>query len=191
MAMHVGRAYRRVAAIAVDGTVSPDEWGPLERPRMLVVERTAEGLSPVRHHALVLWDDASLYVAVVASGPPTRGARVELMLKPVLYSPERKPHLLVVTGAPDGAWRCAATAAPDTATALRDAGRFAARRGKDGWSCEWRIPFSAMGLEAADVRTLLFNMGLSCTASGSWVAWAPTGGPVCDVDLAGELTLKR
>ena len=78
----------------------------------------------------------------------------------------------------------------EQAEALQRGAAYAAGRIPSGWSCEWRIPFDAMGLKAADVKTLQLNLALSCTANGAWSVWVPTGGRACDVDLAGILILR-
>lgn len=67
---------------------------------------------------------------------------------------------------------------------LRKATVYAAKALPDGWSCECRLPFAALGLEANNVDSLLLNIGLKCVATGSRVVWAANRAHVGDVDLA-------
>ena len=59
------------------------------------------------------------------------------------------------------------------------------------WTCEWRIPFTAMGLTTAPTGGFKLNVGLLRSLGGSWAVWIPTGGRICEVDMAGELRLEE
>jgi len=66
---------------------------------------------------------------------------------------------------------------------------YAARVAADEWTCEWKLPFDALGLLGPNVRTYNMNVGLRTLADESWAAWVGTGGRICQVGLAGELRL--
>jgi len=68
--------------------------------------------------------------------------------------------------------------------------RYAAKRSADGWNCEVRISFEAMGLERAQVPGLKLNATIHHFAEGYWLTWAPTGTACWHVDAAGVVTLE-
>jgi len=194
-------APRLKAPVKVDGDVS--EWPWEDKARVAVLRRGPAG-SPVpspRGYACATHDDDSLYLAMrfglpkgaklQTEGGFDRGDGIEVSFQNA--SPKHPTPIFLLWGSAGGAHEgsTAMGASAEQAEALRKATVYAARKTDTGWSCEWRIPFSAMGLEADNVGTLLFNLGLQCTANGSWIAWAPTGGRVCDVANAGKLHLRR
>ena len=194
-------ASRLKAEVKLDGDVS--EWPWKDAAQVAVLRRGPAGdpvLSP-RGCACAAHDDDSLYFAMrfelpkgaklQTEGGFDRGDGVEVSFQNA--SPQHPTPIFLLWGSAGGAHEgsTAMGASVEQAEALRKATLYAAKRTPTGWSCEWRIPFSAMGLEADDVNTLFFNLGLQCTANGSWIAWAPTGGRVCDVANAGKLHLQR
>ena len=75
---------------------------------------------------------------------------------------------------------------------IAEAVRFAAKTGEKGWTCEWRVPWTALGVSpGAPPEKWLMNIGVRSVPAGVWLAWAPTGGRICDVDKAGELHVGK
>ena len=200
-ARHEILARRLTTAARIDGDLS--EWPWKDKSRVVALERSPMGdlISSPKGQACAAHDGSSLYLAMRFELP--KGAKLEVAGGFDLgdgievsfrnADPKHPTPILLLWGSAGGTHESSTAmgASPEQAKALRDGTAYAAKKTPTGWACEWRIPFSAMGLRAADVKTLLFNMGLQCTADGSWVAWAPTGGRLCDVSLAGELILKR
>jgi hypothetical protein len=58
------------------------------------------------------------------------------------------------------------------------------------WTCEWRIPFAALGVNPAAVKRFLFNLGAHHTAGDLWTAWVGTSTALFHVDKAGDLFLE-
>ena len=194
-------APRLEAEIRTDGDVA--EWTWNDATRIAVLERTPGGdpVSTPRGYACAAHDDGSLYLAMRFELPEgtelepqpgfDRGDGIEVSFKNT--DPEHPTPILLLWGSAGGTHESspAMGASAPAAERLREGTAYAARKTDAGWSCEWRIPFSAMGLKAADVKTLYFNLGLRCMANDSWTVWTPTGGRVCDVVNAGKLQLKR
>jgi hypothetical protein len=67
---------------------------------------------------------------------------------------------------------------------------FAASISDDGWSCEWRLPWQATGIDPTNLERLLFNIGVRKTgANGGWVVWEGTGVQNYVVNNAGNLVM--
>ena len=65
-------------------------------------------------------------------------------------------------------------------------------KSEKGWTCEWRVPWIALGVSSVPPPDKwLTNIGVRSVASGTWLAWAPTGGRICNVDAAGELHVAK
>ena len=61
---------------------------------------------------------------------------------------------------------------------------------ENGWACVWRVPWEALGVSTGKPpRDWRMNVGILSTSSGAWLTWVPTGGRICDVDMAGKLHL--
>jgi len=187
--------------VKIDGDVSEWPWQDKARVALLQCDPSGGRVSSPTGRACAAFDDGHLYLAIRFDLPKgaklqpqggfDRGDGVEISFRNA--DPKHTTAIFLLWGSAGSTHEGSAAmgASAQQAEALKKATVYAAKATPTGWACEWRIPFSAMGLKTADVKTLLFNMGLSCTASGSWVAWAPTGGRLCDVDLAGELVLVR
>ena len=189
------------APVKIDGDVS--EWPWADKARVATLERGPSGdpISSPKGYACAAYDDSNLYMVMRFELPKgaklkaergfDRGDGVEVSFQNA--DPKHPTPIFLLWGSVGGTHEGSAAmgASAEQAEALRKATVYAAKRTPTGWACEWRIPFSAMGLKAANAKTLFFNMGLSCTAKGSWVVWAPTGGRVCDVANAGKLHLRR
>ena len=71
----------------------------------------------------------------------------------------------------------------------RKAITYAAHVGKTEWTCEWRVPFAAVGVNPAVTKRLKFNVGALESVGRSWSAWYGTGGALFEVGGAGDLIL--
>ncbi len=194
-------APRLAAPVRIDGDVS--EWPWNDKTRVVEMNRDPGG-APVaspQGWACAAYDDEALYLAMRFRLP--RGAKIEaapgfdagdgVEVSFQHPGPKHATPILLLWGSAGGTHESSTAmgASPRQADALAKATTYAAKRTSDGWSCEWRIPFAAMGLKASDVKALLFNIGMQCTANAAWIAWTPTGGRLCDVAAAGALVLKR
>ena len=59
-----------------------------------------------------------------------------------------------------------------------------------GWSCEWAIPFKALGLKPSPELKVAFNMCAFVNEYGKWHCWEGTQGESWEVDKAGILQLQ-
>ena len=189
------RAPRRTQAVTVDGNVSEWPWSDVKR--VVVLERlpTGERVPSPRGQACAAWDDKDLYVAfrvTVAKGTKLtpglayRGDGVEVSLR-------GGGPVLILWGTVDGRFNTvrSESATADQMQRLQKATSFAARTTPTGWAGEWRIALGALGVKPTRPTELAFNIGVRVFAEDTWVAWVPTGGPLCHVDLAGLLRLDR
>ena len=69
------------------------------------------------------------------------------------------------------------------------ANNFIPRRG-GGWSCEWAIPFKALGLKPAPGLKIAFNMCAYVNEYDNWHYWEGTQGKGWNMDQAGILELQ-
>lgn len=217
------------APVKIDGDVS--EWSWDIAANIAEIKWTPNGepvISPTGR-VRAAFDDDALYLAMRFELPAgteltsalafDQGDGVEIALRNA--DPKHFTPTFVLWGSVGGTHASSAYldqmgASYERADGLRKATVYAAKRLTDGWSCEWRVPFAALGLEAKDVDSLLLNIGLKCVATESRVVWTPVSGslgdmdlamdlvnelrtgrmvdPLCmftDIDLAGELRLKR
>ncbi len=99
-----------------------------------------------------------------------------------------------VYGYPDGSFNSVTEAGASRAEAdkLGKALTYASRIDNGGWSCEWRLPWEAAGIDPTKIERLLFNIGVRKTgADGGWVVWEGTGVQNYVVYNAGDLLLIR
>lgn len=92
-------------------------------------------------------------------------------------------------GYPNGTFASvtAAGAPAEAAARLGSATTYRVVVGDKAWTCEWRLPFAALGFSAANKPRVLFNVGARKTDPDSWVVWKVTNGPIWRVENAGEL----
>jgi len=188
------------AEIKLDGDVSEWPWENTSRVAILRRGPAGDPVSSPRGYACAAYDDGSLYLAarfdlpkgakLKAEGGFDRGDGIEVSFQNA--SAKHPTPSFLLWGSSGGTHESSPAMGANAAEVerLRKGTSYAACKTDTGWSCEWRIPFSAMGLSADSVDTLFFNLGLQCAANGSWIAWAPTGGRVCDVAKAGKLHLR-
>ena len=94
-------------------------------------------------------------------------------------------------GYPDGRWETFTGSDPPNAAArgLAAATTYRARIGPDHWSCEWRIPWAAAGIDARTVPLVWFSVGVRKVVEYAWVVWRGTGDANYVVKDAGDLVL--
>ncbi len=194
------RVTRRVAAVTVDGSLDPAEWGGLEPAKGLVLEQGfgGEKITP-RSLVWVTWDDEALYVAfdnaVNPKFPIRPGNRwgqddaVEVALR---VDGDPAAPILVWRGFPSGQWVSSeeAGASPEAARRAAAGVQYAAKI-VDGkrWTCEFRLPWASAGIAPARQRKLQANFSVRKTADDQWVEWYSTLGCTWEVEKAGRMEL--
>ncbi len=193
------RAVKLTSPIALDGAV--DEWPWTDTARVISLARTPDG-NPVGGQtgtALAARDDANLYLALRL--PLARGAKPVLAgayqgdgLEVAFQNPEAKGRtpIYILWGGADG--KLDTVGAGGTSQAemerARQAITYAARVAENQWTCEWRIPLAAVGVDPATTKRLMLNIGWLEKASGTWTAWFATGGALYEVGGAGDVVLQ-
>lgn len=194
-------AARAGAMPTLDGRV--DEWPWEDGARVITIAQPPAGapLTPPPGRACAAWDERSLYLAVrlaIPKGAPLRGGTdvaacdgVEVSLQ-APSDPTGAP-IVVLWGSSEGSFLAlpAGGASPEQCKTLQGAVTYAAHVAPDEWTCEWRLPFAALGVDPAPDRALRFNLGAHLTASAAWIAWQATGGAFYEVGQAGDLRLAR
>ncbi|MBM4050639.1 MAG: hypothetical protein FJ279_36545, partial [Planctomycetes bacterium] len=184
--------------VAVDGRV--DEWPWTDTKRLAAIQFTPQGqelLAP-KGRMCAAWDDVNLYFAMRFSRPkqtPLKpglnwaGDGVELSLRGLDAS--QVTPIFVLWGTVDGTFNASGAmgASASEVQRLEQGASYAVRVADDEWTCEWKLPFAALGLKSAPGKGFKLNVGLRTLADDSWAAWVPTGGRVCEVDAAGALNL--
>jgi hypothetical protein len=186
-----------VAAVpALDGALGEGEWsGP-----GVALEQDPAGdviFSPSR--AWLTWDAQALYVAfsnpVNGTNPMALGTAwgtseaVEIALR---RTDAKGAPILVLRGYAKGSFESSTEAGTDAETARRAATgvTFAAKAiNASLWTCEWRLPFAAIGVDPKTQRSLSANLTVRKVADNLWVLWAATGGRSWELDRAGRIEL--
>jgi hypothetical protein len=101
--------------------------------------------------------------------------------------------ILDLYGFPDGSFQSvgAAGAPAEAVEKLGKATTYRAVLTDKAWTCEWRLPFAALGFRPETKPKILFNVGVCKTDPTSWVIWRATGGPIWKVENAGELVFAN
>ena len=186
------------AAPVLDGKLDGDEWPPGGRGLYeLPDQRRARG-APLM--AKFCADKENLYVAVsvVSMFPQERNLGntwgtdegVELTLggfrvdgEPVTYVlrgfTEGKLDSLTVGGATEA-----------EANALAQTVGYASSVGKQVWSTEWQVPFSALRFTPKDGATLPLNVTVYRSENNAFIQWAGTRGNTWDPERGGPIDLS-
>lgn len=207
----VCKAVHVTGNIVVDGRTSAVEWTPGDATgaapdvhESLELAWTPDMKRATRpSHALVQTDDKNLYVQfhneINAERGVSRGHRwgkddaVEIALA---ESEGRTGPVMVLRGFADGTWQTTdESGAPEPVLArIRSGGiQYAAQTvGNALWTAEWKIPFSALGLDpAAHNPRLLFNLSVRKAADSEWVMLKRSGGRTWEVANATVLWLSQ
>jgi len=188
-------------AIAIDGKTTG--WTCAADPAITCATPACGTASAYVSQAWTAFDGEALYLLVINPFDPdtqlrSKGewARVDAV-EFALRDPVQSKSLCVANpifnlrGFPDGRCEsvCDAGATGPKADALGRAVQYAASVEADRWIAEWRIPLADAGMEPETVKALNFNLNIRRVADNSWMIWAPTGGPIWDVDYAGRIVL--
>jgi len=205
------RAMQVTGEIVIDGIVDPMEWTPgdatgrapeIHDTAELAWTHTAEK-AQLPSQAMLQTDGTHLYVsfrnqidpAVGLSGGHQWGRddAVEIALAEVRGG-EVGP-IIVLRGYADGHWESSgeAGAPAEVVERSRQGTIYAARpSGAAMWCAEWRVPFSALGLDPATRNPrLVFNLSARKPAGDEWVMWNRSGGSTWDVHRSGFLWLAQ
>jgi hypothetical protein len=192
---------RAQAPVEIDGTLKPEEWFGLGKDTAMVVEQSIRGdkLKP-KTYAWMAHDDKNLYVAVRNVVDPGSKLRIEPVwgendaVELAFRNPAVKgSSILLLRGYPGGAFEGSTEAgAPfEVAQDVERAATYAARIvSPSEWTAEWKIPFSAIGVDPAKQKRVEFNLSVRKTAGLQWMMWRGTLGYTWQVDKAGVLELK-
>ena len=185
----------------LDGSV--EDWPWQQNARVVAIAQTPAGdsLGTPAGRACAAWDDQHLYLSIRIEIPKRAKLRggtdfrhcdgVEVSLQ--APSAKAATPIFVLWGSTDGSYQALPPggATPAQCQALHKAVTYSAVVTPKEWTCEWRIPFAALGMHPAKVERLRFNIGTHLAASDAWVAWVATGGAFYEVGSAGELVLTR
>lgn len=191
------RVPRLTATPVIDGRLS--EW-PLDDARQtMVLPATGGGPSS---QTWLGYDAAALYLAT--RNPVDNAAELAAVRKPrdnydrvllAIQNPsdtEAGP-VLTLLGYPDGQFRN-----PDFAGApaqdnirLESATTYRAEIAGNQWTCEWRIPFAALGIDPKTTPKVRFNIVVKKTQPKVSCIWQITGGSAWELDKAGVLAFDQ
>ena len=187
---------RLAKAPLIDGRL--DEWpGPGGVGALALTGKPGDPPS----EAWVGCDDEALYVAVrnavgntavltADREPPWGQDRVVLAIQ---KAAERPGPVLTLLGLPKGRMlNHNYTKAPaDRYQRLYEGADYAAAIAEESWSCEWRIPFAAMGFGPGVPPRIRFNLIVKKTEPTASCVWRSTGGYMWELDRAGILVLDQ
>ena len=190
----IAAATRMAAPPTLDGAL--DEWPADARSITLAESWDGSESAADPSDAWIAYDDEALYIA--ARHPMPEGAKLEYTshtwgatdaMEIAIqdgYADEPGP-VLSLYGWPDGhvVSTDEAGAPADVVARLEDATAYAAAVGDGEWTCEWRMPFAAMGFEPESAPMLSANFGVRKLAEGAWAIWRGTGGASHQVSKAG------
>ena len=185
-------------AIAVDGRV--DDWPWSDDARVVQLRHTPQGdeLLDGGARMCAAWDGDALFLAVrvarrkgveLKAGLSWKGDGIELSFRGVDL--KRTTPIFVLWGTVDGTFGASSAmgASASETQRIEKGTSYAAQVSDSEWACEWRLPFVAMGLDSPPANGFRANVGIRSLADDSWTAWIPTGGRVCEVDVAGTVQL--
>jgi hypothetical protein len=187
---------RLAQAPAIDGQLADWSWNAADAVASL--NRTHEGgpSQGFTGRARAGYDSEALYLALDIVLPKGEAIAPQDGIEWSFQSnDERQPTpIFVLWGSADGSLNSltAMGASADQATKLREATRYALATSATGWTCEWRVPWGALGVTAATPPAAwAMNIGVRSSVHDCWLVWAPTGGRICNVQDAGELRLAK
>jgi len=179
---------------AIDGLVT--DWSWTDGTAVAAMDRTHEG-APSKDftgRASAAYDGEALYLALDITLPKGEAVLPKDGVEWSLQSTDgRQPTpVFVLWGTADGGLNSltAMGARADQAATLCEATRYAVATSASGWTCEWRVPWTALGVAAATPPAVwAMNLGVHSTRHDTWLVWVPTGGRICNVQDAGEMRL--
>jgi len=184
-------------------------FGPLEgrlppwteQARKLLLAEGVDGLvSPLApSEAWIGYTNDTLFIAArhpAQSGSELKSSRhlwaQDEGMEVTLHAPGAVPGAVVnLRGFPDG--HCAPGECEDmsaaTAARLAAAVEYRAKLAADGWTCQWRIPFSACGFTPQSAAHVALNLAVH-RAGDTWLVWSG-GGSARQLSTAGKLFFPR
>ncbi len=186
------KAFRTTAPPSVDGKV--DAWPWSDGTRVVALSRTHDNLpsKDFTGRALAVYDDQALYLALDISLPKggvfNSQNKVEWSFRGADGKQTTPVFVLSCTADGDFHSLTAMGASAAQAMTLKTGTRYATARTATGWTCQWRVPWTALGVSPAKLPKV-WPMNIGVLSSGTWLVWVPTGGRICNVDEAGELHL--
>lgn len=197
-------AQRLAKPPVLDGSITLEEWPGKIQALDREPSRQAACGAPV--FAKFGYDDQCLYIEVTATlfdnaqlklGSTWKqddGAEIAIVGR----TADGRATTLLLRGFAGGQQQCgvAGDAAPNAATQLQQAVRFAAKvattpAGKPrSWCGEWAIPWKALGLKPAAGAKWPFNIAVYTGQYAEWHCWEGTLGENAQLDQAGTLQLK-
>ena len=193
------KAAKDTTAIIVDGEVGEWPWHDTTQTAVLQQSSSGAATNAPKSYACAAYDDEALYIAVrnLVRDPKllkTEGEwggkdGLEIALEDI--SGDVLGPILNLYGYPDGQFESVTTAgaSEQVARKLGETVTYAAQIGAEDWSCEWRIPWAATGIDPSKAKKLWFNIGVRKIAADAWVIWEGTGGTIYWLDNAGDLVL--
>lgn len=177
-------------SVTIDGALS--EW----KTRGITLSSSLEGGSMTEHTGTCWFgqDNEALYVGArvptgTALGKPALEHRwhdddaLEIAVQDRYASPAG--HIFTFRGWSDGHFECPAVAElpADKAAKLTLQIVYKAVQETDGksWTCEWRIPFAALGIVPEHTPLLAANATLHAASSDLWRSWRLKGGDTYDL----------
>jgi hypothetical protein len=200
-ALPVVRVPRSPGPIAVDGVISPSEWSGSQAPTPLAWNHDGSE-TPWPSSVWLAVDDQNLYVAFANEVDPAKGVSggqawgqddaVEIALAPLVD--KTLGDILVWRGYTNGFFTTsdeAGAPAPLVRRALQGVSYGRKVLGQSQWSAEWRIPFTALGIDPRQHNPrLLFNLSVRKPSGDLWVMWKQGGGFTWEVRNGGVLWLE-
>ena len=187
-------AIRLQRSPSLDGPLA--EWTAPSRA-MPLRENMDGAVSPLpASSAWVGYDDQALYIA--ARHPATTAAALrnsshlwgQTAGMELALQPEASPAapLLNLRGFPDGHFECVETEGASAAVlkSIQGAVTYRTSVAAEAWTCEWRIPFAAVGFTPRTAPQLRFNLAVR-QVEDSWLYWSGTGGSIRQLALGGAV----
>ena len=185
----------------VDGVVAEWPWNDADRVVPIAQTPMGDPIGQSVGYVCAGRDETALCLAVRVLVPPGANVRggadfascdgVEVSFRnPGAKAPR---PIFVLWGSTDGTFACLPNggASPAQIAKVEAQLGYAARVGEREWTCEWRIPFAAVELDAAAAKRLSFNVGVHLTAEKLWAGWVGTRGAFYEVGNAGELVFTK
>jgi hypothetical protein len=183
--------------VTIDATLS--EWGGTP----MVIEQGIQGEKTTPpSQAWLAYDDKALYVAIDNATDPKfpihttnqwgQDDAVEIAIKNPAAGKNAPTYVL--RGFPNGFFESvdeAGATAAQTKAALQGvqyAGKIVEAK---KWTAEWRIPWTALGVDPTKQTSFPFNISIRKTANELWLMWQGTAGMTWAVDSAGTIELVK
>ena len=190
------KAARRASPPAIDGKVG--DWAWTKDAPISPLTQTHEGIpsKDFTARALAVYDEQALYLVLDIQLPEGEALDPQDAVEWSLQSTDDKQptpvYILWCKAGGDFESLTAMGADAKEAARLKAETGYAAAKSEKGWACEWRVAWTALGVSPTNPpRVWLMNIGVRSVPNRTWLAWAPTGGRICNVANAGELRLAK